>query len=267
MTLLNAHPQALPGASLRDSAAVAGTRAFTLIELLLAITIFSIVLIAMNTVFYAALRLRNNTAEALDEALPLQHAVAVIQRDLANIVPPGGILSGTLQSTPMYGLTQTNGSASLGGATTMMPILGAVESSPFFFTSTGVINDGAPWGDIQQVAYALMQPTNNTPGRSLVRCVTRNLLPITTSDQPEKEWLLNGVQDINFLYYDGLQWETTWDTTLTTNMLPLAIKVQILMTPKLGQMVLQSPIQLVIPLDVQGRTNLTTQTNSSGTGA
>src|SRR5215472_15632853 len=96
--------------------------AFTLIELLLAITIFSIVLIAMNTVFYAALRLRNNTAEALDEALPLQRAVAVIQRDLANIVPPGGILSGTLQSTPMYGLTQTNGSASLGGATTMMPI-------------------------------------------------------------------------------------------------------------------------------------------------
>jgi len=242
---------------------------FTLIELLLAITIFSIVLIAMNTVFYAALRLRNNTAEAMDEALPLQRALAVMQRDLANIVPPGGILSGTLQSTPSYGLSQTNGSSqsNVGSAATMMPILGALETSPFFFTSTGLVTDGVPWPDIQQVSYVLMQPTNNVPGRSLVRCITRNLLPVSSPDPPERQWLLDGVQDISFLYYDGLQWETTWDTTLTTNTLPLAIKVQILMAPKPGQIVAQSPIQLVVPLDVQGRTNQTTQTANTGSGA
>lgn len=245
------------------------TRAFTLIELLLAITIFSIVIIAMNTVFYAALRLRNNTAEAFDESVPLQRALTVMRQDLANIVPPGGILSGTLQSTPMYGLTQTNGSSqpTEGSATTMMPVLGAVESSPFFFTSTGLISDGVPWADIQQVSYVLMQPTNNTAGKSLVRCVTRNLLPVNAPDQPEKEWLLNGVQDLVFQYYDGLQWETTWDTTLTTNTLPLAIKVQIFMTPKPGQTVAQMPLELLVPLDVQGRTNQTSQASSTGSGA
>jgi general secretion pathway protein J len=248
------------------------TGAFTLIELLLAITIFSIVLIAMNTVFYAALRLRNNTAEALDEALPLQRTVAVMQKDLANILPPGGILSGSLQSTPTYGLTSsTNGSSSsqsmIGSAMTQIPVLGAIESSPFFFTSTATISDGAPWGDIQQVSYVLMAPTNNLAGRSLVRCVTRNLLPVNSTDQPEKEWLLNGVQEMTFSYYDGLEWLPTWDTTQTTNTLPLAIKVQLTLTPKPGQIVAQSPIELVVPLDVQGLTNQTSQaTQSSGGG-
>jgi prepilin-type N-terminal cleavage/methylation domain-containing protein len=242
-------------------------RAFTLIELLLAIAIFSIVLVAMNMVFYAALRLRNKTAEAFDEAVPLQRAVSLIQHDLANLVPPGGILSGTLQSTPTYGMTSSSNNsaqANMGSATTMIPIMGAIQSSPFFFTSTGVINDSLPWADLQQVAYVLMQPTNQTIGKTLVRCVTRNLLPAAAPDQPEEERLLDGVQDIAFQYFDGLQWETTWDTTLTTNTLPLAIKVQIQMAVRPGQFLAQSPIELVVPLDVLGRTNQTSQATGTG---
>jgi len=75
------------------------------------------------------------------------------------------------------------------------------------------------------------------------------------------------VQDMTFLYYDGLQWVPTWDTTQMTNTLPWAIKVQLLLTPKPGQMVAQAPIELVVPLDVQGRTNQTSQASSTGGGA
>ena len=245
---------------------------FTLIELLLAMVIFSIVLVAMNMVFYSALRLRNKTAAVFEEALPLQRTLSVMKHDLANLVVPGGILSGTLQST-LAGTaqsTQTSSSSSgqsqalIGSAMTMIPIAGALESSPFFFTSTGTISDTGPWADIQQVSYILMQPTNNTPGKSLVRCVTRNLLPITSPDPPDREWLLNGVQDLLFYYYDGQQWQNVWDTTQTTNTLPLAIKVQILLLPEPGQRVAPSPIELVVPIDVQTRTNQTTQSTSTG---
>jgi general secretion pathway protein J len=243
---------------------------FTLIELLLAITIFSIVLIAMNTVFYAALRLRNNTAEAFDQALPLDRAVSVIQHDLANLVPPGGIMAGPLQSTPVYGMSQSTNSNSImateGSAMTMVPIPGAIEPSPFFFTTTGTISDSVPWADLQQVAYVLMQPTNGTPGKSLVRCVTRNLLPVSAPDPPAQEWLLDGVQDITFLYYDGMQWQNFWDTTLMTNTLPLAIKVQIQMMPQPGQTIAQLPIELVVPIDVLGRTNTSSQASTSTGG-
>jgi prepilin-type N-terminal cleavage/methylation domain-containing protein len=248
-------------------------RGFTLIELLLAMVIFSIVLVAINMVFYSALRLRNKTAAVFEEALPLQRTLSVMKHDLANLVVPGGILSGTLQST-LAGTaqsTQTSSSSSsgqsqsvLGSAQTMIPIAGALESSPFFFTSTGRISDTVPWADIQQVCYILMQPTNNTPGKSLVRCVTRNLLPVSSPDAPDREWLLNGVQDLLFFYYDGLQWQNVWDTTQTTNTLPLAIKVQILLLPEPGQRQAASPIELVVPVDLQTRTNQTTQSTSTG---
>ena len=150
-------------------------------------------------------------------------------------------------------------------ALTMMPIPGALEYSPFFFTSTGTINDTVPWADIQQVCYVLMQPTNHTAGKSLVRCVTRNLLPIASADPPQMEWLLNGVQDMAFLFYDGFQWQNVWDSTQTTNTLPLAIKVQLQMVPEPGARIATDPLELVVPIDVRARTNLTAQaTNTAG---
>ena len=70
------------------------------------------------------------------------------------------------------------------------------------------------------------------PGQDLVRAITRNLLPVTRRRMPEeKHTLLSGVQSLTFLYYDGTQWDATWDTTQQTN-LPLAIKVQIQMAAR-----------------------------------
>jgi hypothetical protein len=36
----------------------------------------------------------------LDASLPLQQTLAILKRDLANLVPPGGTLCGELQTTP-----------------------------------------------------------------------------------------------------------------------------------------------------------------------
>ena len=65
--------------------------AFTLLELLIAVVAFAIVLAAINSVFYGAVRLRNKTVESIDAALPIQHALAILRADLSNIVPPGGL--------------------------------------------------------------------------------------------------------------------------------------------------------------------------------
>jgi prepilin-type N-terminal cleavage/methylation domain-containing protein len=254
--------------------------AFTLIELLLAITIFSIVLVAMHMVFYTALQLRNKTEDAFNESVPLQRTLALMKKDIANLVAPGGILSGTLQSTQL-GVGQTTQSSSSsssslqateGSALTMLPIPGAVDSSPFFFTSTGTISDTLPWADIQQVSYVLMQSGGQTAGKTLMRCVTRNLLPVSNPDPPEQERLLEGVQSMAFLFFDGLEWLDVWDSTqvttntVMTNSLPLAIKVQIQLVPEPGQRVAPLPIELVVPIDVQPRTtNETNQAASSDT--
>src|SRR6266849_4390509 len=138
-------------------------RGFTLIEVLIAVAIFAIVLAAINTVFYSALRLRNRSAAAFEEALPVQQAVAIIKRDLANLVVPGGTLSGALQT------------------------------SPDFYTSAGLMDNMVPWGDIERVSYLLVDSTNRAPGMDLYRAVTRNLLS-QTQDPPVQQRLLGGVQ-------------------------------------------------------------------------
>ena len=68
--------------------------ALTILSVLIAVAIFAIVLAAINTVFYSALRLRNRSAAAFDEALPVQQAVAIIKRDLAAKIRPLGLMIG-----------------------------------------------------------------------------------------------------------------------------------------------------------------------------
>jgi type II secretion system protein J len=218
--------------------------AFTLIEVLIAAAAFAIVLAAINAVFYSALRLRNKTASALDEALPMQQAITIIKRDLANIVVPSGTLSGPLQTAVL-----TTGLAGQGG--------------PEFYTASGLIDETSPWAEIQKVSYVLAASTNRAGGKDLIRAVTRNLLPTTGTEQPVQQWLMSGVQAMIFFYYDGSQWRDSWDsatpdpTTGLTNTLPRAIKVQIQTTSTLSgpELSRTAPVELVVPLFVQARTN------------
>jgi type II secretion system protein J len=212
---------------------------FTLIEMLIAVSIFSILLVCIHTVFYTALRLRNTATESLEASLPLEQACNVIQHDLSNIVTTtNGVFLGPLQTT-----TPTN---------TLPDQIG-----PHFYTTGGELDGMVPWGNVEQIDYLLSAPTNGYrgPGRDLIRAVTRNLLPVTLLPQPdEKHSLLSGVQNLTFLYYDGTTWQPTWDTTQETN-LPTAIKVQILMAAQPGVPPRTGPVELVIPMDVMLTTN------------
>ena len=218
--------------------------AFTLIEMVLAIGIAAIVLIAVNTVLFASLRLRDTTAEVVDAATPVDAAVTFIRRDLECVVTPTNgttkVLSGDFRA----------GNVSSPG----VPEPVAVE----MFTTTGALSASAPWGDIQRVTYELKQPTDrNATGKDLVRSVVRNLLTITTPEV-EDQLMLSGVQDIKFSCYDGAQWQDTWDTTGVTSTytnLPLAVRVDIQMAG--NNTVNAQPIELVVPIDVQTRTNAT----------
>ena len=212
---------------------------FTLIEMLIAISIFSILLVAIHTVFYTALRLRNTTVESLEASLPQEQALIVIQHDLVNIVTTtNGVFLGPLQTT---------------NPTNTLPD----QIGPHFYTTGGELDGMVPWGNVEQIDYLLSQPTNGNrgPGRDLIRAVTRNLLPVTQLPQPdEKHALLSGVQNLTFLYYDGTTWQPQWDTTQQTN-LPTAIKVQIQMAAQPGQTPRTAPLELVIPMDILLTTN------------
>jgi prepilin-type N-terminal cleavage/methylation domain-containing protein len=235
------------------------TPGFTLMEVLLAVGIFSIVLLAIHLVFYGAVRLRNKTTAEIESALPLQHTLALLHRDLSNLVLPGGVLSGELQSTPTTG-TQLGQAGPAPLATQAANLPG--QSSPDFYTATAVLDDTYPWAEIQRVSYFLANPTNQTVGRDLFRSVSRNLLPVL-EETPEEQWMMSGVQSILFYFYDGQQWRDTWDSTTETNALPGAIKVAIQLAsadgiPTSGPSA-PAPIELVVPILVRAGTNQTQQ--------
>jgi type II secretion system protein J len=216
--------------------------AFTLIEVLLAIGIFAVVLAAINTVFFAGMRLRAKTTEVLEDALPTDRAVSILKRDLAGIVNPG-VLAGVMSSdTTVPGISQQV----------------ALE----IYTTTGVIDDDVPWGDVQKVDYSLQFPSNNTglPGKDLVRSVTRNLLA-TDTETPVSESLLSGVQSLTFNYFDGTNWNDTWSSTLSN--IPAAIRVSIDFAIAKNDSQMKIPIKLLVPVVMNTNILMTNSTSTN----
>lgn len=216
-------------------------RAFTLIEVLLAVGVFAIVLFAINTVFFSALRLERATNRAVDERLPLNQALAILRRDLQGAVQP------MTNSTLLPRDFKSGGGSGFGAA---------AGSSLEFYTTTGVISDDAAWGDLQKVRYELVPTTDRTTsGQELVRIVTRNILANSTAAEAEQT-LMSGVESMEFLCYNGSDWRNTWDTAAGDIGLPLAVRVRVQLAASDPAVKLtREPLELLVPIVTQALTN------------
>jgi type II secretion system protein J len=217
-------------------------KAFTLVEMILAIGVAALVLAAVNAVLFTSLHLREVTTDVVDAATPVDQAFTFLRRDLQCVVTP------------------TNGTSKIlsGGFRVGSGITSVGVSEPAaaeIFTATGALSANAPWADIQRVTYELKNSTTVSGQRDLYRSVMRNLLS-TATPEVNDQLMLSGVSSVKFSCYDGAQWNDTWDTTdptsVTTN-LPLAVRVEIQMV---GADKTTAPIQLVVPIDSVTRTNM-----------
>jgi type II secretion system protein J len=218
--------------------------AFTLIEMILAIGVAAIVLIAANAVFFTALHLRNATSDAVDAASPVDQALIILRHDLQCAVTPkpGGVLSGDFK---LGNVTSTGISD---------PVTAEI------YTATGALSENNPWGDIQRVTYELKSSTTGAAGMDLYRSVTRNLLTTSTPDV-EDQLMIRGVASVQFSGYDGAQWNDSWDTTDMTSAntnLPVAVRVDIQLSGDKSA----SPIEILVPIDSQSRSNSTSTVGS-----
>lgn len=216
--------------------------AFTLVEMLLAVAISAVVLVAINAVLFGGLHMQARTTELAEQTLPVERMVSSMKQDLLGIVPMGTLAGPMGTDATATGMTQT-------------PLLE-------IFTSSAAISDDVPWGDVQRIDYSLQAPPNaaNSSGKDLVRGVTRNLLS-TTQDTPVQDVLISDVQNLQFSFYDGTNWNDTWSTTLSN--IPAAIKISIsFVTPKNGKPA-TPPVQFLVPVVTQSPTNQPS-TNTTG---
>jgi hypothetical protein len=222
--------------------------------MILAVGVAALVLAVVSSVFFAALHLRDVTQAAVDSATPVDQALAVMRRDLECVVTPTNgtskVLSGDFRvgSLTIPGISQP----------------AAVE----MHTATGALRDNTPWGDIQKVTYGLRDPTDrNETGKDLYRSVTRNVMATTTPDV-EEQWMLGGVQSIEFSCFDGSQWSDTWDTSGLTSVntnLPAAVRVRIQLAG--NNPATTPPIEILVPIDSQSRSNAVLNTTGTGGNA
>lgn len=237
---------------------------FTLVEVLVATVCIAIIILALNSTIFTAMRLRTKTTEQVEKAIPLQHALTLITRDLQGIMASNGTLAGSLTA----GTSLSTGSSQMGAS------LGTAQPGSIQFrTSTGVISDDEEvyWGDVQNVSYYLRQSgtsdDTSAPGKELVRAATRNLLAVNTNDLTELP-LLDGVKTLEYLFYDGTQWTNAWDSTVASPALPQAIKLVITMEPEedqnQNQIQLQTPFEITVPVLVQTRSNVTASAEGGG---
>lgn len=236
-----------------------GCRAFTLIELLLAITLSAIIISATVAVLFGALRLRNETERRADASAALQQALSVLRRDLANIALPASDSTNAMAGSLVYGgITGINDPAGTGMQ---------------LYTTTGVVTDMARWGDLQKVGYVLRLPTNaaTTIGRDLHRVVTRNLLPVL-AETYDDQLLLQNVESFQMSFYDGTSWRMAWGGTNEMVSLPRVIRVDLVVNDidpadlARGNLANRTrlPYQLVVPVVVTPATN--SAFSSAGTG-
>ena len=224
---------------------------FTLVEMILAVGVAALVMAVVGGVFFTALHVREVTQTAVDEASPVDQALAVMRRDLQCAVTPTNGTSKILSGDFRVGTLTSPGIS--------QPV--AIE----MYSATGALRDGAPWGDIQKVTYELRDPTDrNEPGKDLYRTVTRNVMATTLPDMDD-QWMLGGVRSIEFSCFDGSQWSDTWDTTGVTSVntnLPLAIRVRIQLAG--NNPANTAPIEMLVPIDSQSRTNAVLTATAAG---
>jgi type II secretion system protein J len=220
-----------------------GEAGFTLLELLIATAVGAIVLLAIQTAMFGALRMQNTAHAKIETGLELQHALSIARRDFSGLMlPPTGTgtvvtLAGHLQSDNF----SSTGNANLGERVT-----------PDLFTNSGRIDGWSQFADAQMVTYYLARAQDGSENKDLVRVVQRNLLPVQES-AGEPQIILHGVQEAAMEFFDGTSWTNSWDSEATST-LPTALKFRLVMAAPDRSQPAPAATELVVPIFV-----LTTQ--------
>ena len=185
---------------------------FTLMEVMFATMAFALILLVMQMTFSGALGLRNRMQKRVDQQAALTLAMSVMKRDLENMIVTGGLMAEGIICTEMGSPDMPNDQLE-------------------FYSTTAVVSDQFPWGDVQKVGYLLgvdpMQTVTTNLGQALMR-MSLNTLPLEANEEPPVETLmLDNVRSLQFEFFDGLQWLQTWDSTVNEPAVPLAVRAML----------------------------------------
>lgn len=181
------------------------TRAFTLLEMLVATALIAIIACSLYASLGIAFRARRSALGAVAPVRKADLAVDMLGEDLRCAVVPKGVLAG-----PFVGEDGQD-------------VAGSDSDSLVFYSTTSSPEPAVGVGDIKKVELGCEAAADGKT-QVLVRLVTTNLLAPKTPE-PVREVLCRGVLAFNLRYFNGSEWLDNWDSTTEDNTLPCAIEV------------------------------------------
>lgn len=188
---------------------------FSLLELIIAMGMASMLALAMYTAMRVTMKARDSAAAAVDPVRAASVAMDMIQADFESVPsPPPSDASTNVLGGPFYGTHQAAGEGD--SDTIEFCTLGAdpIEDDP---QTAAPLSEG-----VRRVE--LYVTGGNVGSSALVRRVTRNLLPASEAPYEEEILCLN-VRSFSLRYYDGITWQEEWDSTLYDDSLPAAVAI------------------------------------------
>lgn len=177
-------------------------KGFTLLEVLIAIAIFSLIGLSSFTLFDTVLKGDEIAKQRSERHNELQRAFLILERDITQIARRS---------------VRLNGESSLDGFLQTSENNFSSDEQALAFVRHGWTNPGLllPRSDMQAVAYRLVD--------GMVERLHFNFVDAVVGEEPKVRPLMSGVSALEFEYYDGKKWQKTWSEKL----LPLAIAIEI----------------------------------------
>ncbi len=185
---------------------------FTLLELLVAMTLMAVVGSSLYTALHTGFRAHRSALLAVEPTAQAINAVELLKQDILGVLPPGSGLAGAFIGTDSTG------------------IQGVDADSLEFYTTHIYADEEQLIGGLGRVELLLEENTQdeheNCATYRLLRQVTTNLLA-PKDVEPREQVLCRNITSMNLRYYDGDGWLDDWDSTADANSLPKAVEIDI----------------------------------------
>jgi type II secretory pathway component PulJ len=176
-----------------------------MIELIVALAMVAIIAASLSSSLWIAYHATRQTEAAVSPSRQAAIALEYICNDLQNALQPGTLLIGNFEATQAQDTRGHEG------------------DDVIFYSTTDSPQHADANGEVKKIEYTTEQ-ISGTSQYVLVRKVTRNLLT-DVQPAPDEEIICRNVSSLTLQYFDGSNWNQTWDSTQEDNTIPAAVQV------------------------------------------
>lgn len=180
---------------------------FTLLELILAMGMISMLAVSLYGTLRVAFKARESATSGIAPMRSANVALDLLGQDLESALPPTGLLAGAF-------LAQHLGD-----------VQNSQDTIEFYAIGTSDSLDPPASAAFRKIDIGMV-PSPDGKGYVLLRRITSNLLS-PQEVTPEEEILCRHVRSFALQYYDGTQWYQDWDSTQMGDILPVAVQVDL----------------------------------------